>query len=111
MRRTMILFVVALSFLSVGCVNTYFAERNLQASLVVTVERQIGLGPNELLAVYANGFAKNVDELVFQCPCYIGQSVDSVSVQVESDLFKLRLLPRATYVVNVRYLVPTSEQK
>ena len=107
MRRVVVLLIIALFFVAVGCNGgyPYGSRKNLQATLVVKVERILYFNPDESLTIYANGFSQNEDQLKFTCPCYFGRNDMDVVFVTPGDSFVLKLLPGAAYNVKLRHLV------
>lgn len=105
MHRVLPLSLIFLSIFIAGCDNgSPFRSDKVPSKLKVLVERQIETSPDQKLVVYAIDFRKEGDTLTFTCPCYIAGTVDRfLNVRVESDLFKLALLPGAEYKVEVQY--------
>ena len=111
-RTVLSIFIVTLSLSVAGCTgggSSYRAEGNLKANIAVTVARQILADPDQKIVVYANDFSKDKDILIFKCPCYLAETNGAyIHSEVSGDLFQLKLLYGAPYLITVRYL---NEQK
>ena len=113
MRKVLVplLSLVFVSIFITGCDNgNLIKSQDVPSKLKVLVERQVIMGENEKLVVYAMDFHKEGRALIFVCPCHIAGSRDNwLNVRVEGDLFKLTLLPDAEYKIKVQYWTPNAD--
>lgn len=106
--RLVALFVVSIAVS--GCDDGVdYKEKDVTSKVRVEIERQVIADFDQDITIYAQRVDRNSngenDELVFQCPCYIGENkvaFDSFFLKVEGDLFKLSLLPGAVYNMKVK---------